>query len=168
MICPKCHYDWKINCCRCKCGCYLDHGIKEDTWKEATWTQEHKKFIDSLPFEKQMDWYKYSGNEGEQRKSIQQFKSDTNKYLNSLRDISENDYDSFKSNTFLIKKIIEEAIGNDATIFASYGDIKCTDKDESCKSILVINDPEGHGTGEVIEVADNNFELLIKLINNKK
>lgn len=168
MICPKCHYDWKINICRCKCGCYLDHGTKANTWKESAWAQEHKRFIDSLPFEKLTDWYKHSGSEKDQRKSIQQFKSDTNKYLDSLRDISENDYNSFKSNTFLIQKIIEEAIGNDATIFASYGAIKCTDKDESCKSILVINDPERHGNGEVVEVADNHYELLIKLINNKK
>lgn len=168
MVCPKCHYEWKINVWRCRCGCYLDHGEDENTWKEPAWTQEHKKFMDSLPFEKQLDWYENSGNEKEQIKDFEKFKRDSNLYLESSKGVSENDYKAFKSNKFLIKKIIVEAIGNDAEIFASYGNIICTDKDESCKSILVINDHERHGNGEVIEVADNNFELLIKLINNKK
>ena len=167
MICPKCHYEWKINVCRCRCGCYLDHGENENTWKEPAWTQEHKKFIDSLPFEKQLDWYENSGNEKEQIKHFEKFKRDSNLYLESLKGVSENAYKSFKSNTHLIRRVIVEAIGNNASIFCSYGDIKCTDKDESCLSILVINDSEGHGNGKVIDIADNNFELLLKLIKNK-
>ena len=166
MICPKCHYEWKIEVCRCKCGCYLDHGENENSWKEFAWVQEHKQFIDLLPYEKHRDWYENSGNEKEQIKHFEKFKKDSDSYLKSLKDISENDYKSFKSNIHLIKRIIVDAIGQNATIFASYGDIECTDKDESCKSILVVNDSEGYGTGQVIEIAENNYELLLKLIKN--
>lgn len=168
MICPKCHYEWKIEVNRCRCGCYLDHGENQNSWTEPAWTQEHKRFIDLLPSDKHLDWYKNSGNEKEQIKCFEKFKSDTDSYLNSLRDVSENNYKSFKSNIHLIARIIVEAIGQDATIFNSYGDIECSDKDDSCKSILVINDQEGYGTGEVIEIAENNFELLLKLINSNK
>ena len=131
MICPKCHYEWKIDVCRCKCGCYLDHGANENTWNESAWVQEHKKFIDSLPFEKHKEWYTHSGNKKEQIRSFKEFNEDTNSFLKSLKNISENEYKSFKSNIHLIKKIIKEAIGNDAEIFNSYGDIECTDKDDS-------------------------------------
>ena len=164
MICPKCHYEWKIKIRRCKCGCYLDHGENENTWKEPAWTQEHKIFIDSLPYEKQLDWYENSGNKEEQIKHFEKFKRDSELYHSSSKDVSENEYKSFKSNTHLIKRIIIEAVGKNADIFASYGDIKCTDKDESCKSILVINDHKGLGDGKIIEVADNDYKLLLKLI----
>ena len=164
MICPKCHYDWRIKISRCKCGCYLHHSVNEDTWRDGVWHQEHKNFIDSLEYSKHLDWYKNSGSKGEQTKEFEMFKCDTDKYLDSLKNVSNNRLNSFKSDRLLIKKIIESAIPR-SKIYSSYKDIICK-QGQNCFAILVKNDDDFNEKGEIMEVAESNYELLMKLLAN--
>ena len=163
IICPKCHYDWRIPVSRCKCGTYLDHacvsdGIGTANPSSPAWIQEHKKFIDKLPFKEHLKYYENSGDEKKQIAASKKWSKDADEYIQSLKNVSENGYKSFKNNKFLIARVVQEAIP-EAKIYISYGDVKNYDG-----RLLVINETGNHGEGKIVIKGKDEYDILMQII----